>query len=153
MSSMISTDEELENLSRNEIDELTSEVFKYLTGYLLKGHINPKFNADLNVLGAEQLNFSTALKIRFLLDAQVSSYLENLETLLRRIRTEVSREKEITAGQVRGHVDWRFTIQQWAQSGFKDKTKFAVNKPIKNYNIPENLILKKIVSILNSFIN
>jgi len=153
MSEVVIEEAELEKLSRKEIDELVLEVFKYLPVYLLEGKINRKFNADLNILGAEQLDFDTALKIRFLLDKQVSSYLHNLETLLRRIRTEVSREREIMKGQIRGHVDWRLTIQQWAQSGFKDKTNFVVSKPIKNYDIPENLILKKIVSILNNFIN
>lgn len=135
--------------SEKETEEMLSEVFFYLTGYLLQGSINPNFNINLNVFGAEALRFDTALKIRFLLDPKVLKYLQNLETLLRRIRTEVSRERQSTKGEVRGHIDWRQTIQKWAQSDFRDRTNYTISRPIKNYDIPENLVLKKTVSTLH----
>jgi hypothetical protein len=142
-----------QTFAEKQATELLSEVFYYLTGYLLEGQINPKLNVNLNVFGAEALNFATALKIRFLLDKDVSAYLQRLETMLRRVRTEVSRERDAVKGQVRGRIDWRLTFQQWAQSGLRERDTYIVSKPIKNYNIPENLVLKKTIATLKNLID
>jgi len=124
-----------------------------MISYLLQGKVNPDIIQGFDVSGAKALDFDTALKIRFLLDNEVEDFLKSLETYLRRIRTEVSREKELCKGEIRGLIDWKRTIQAWASSGFKDKTIWAVGKPVRNYDIPENLVLKKIVSILNGLMN
>lgn len=121
--------------------------------YLLGGFVNPVITRGFDIHGARALDFDTALKIRFLLDPEVREFLEELEKYLRRIRTEVSREKDLVKGQVRGRIDWPRTIQVWASAGFKDRTTLAISRPIKNYDIPENLVLKKIVTILNEFMN
>jgi hypothetical protein len=72
---------------------------------------------------------------------------------LRRVRTEVSRERDAVKGQVRGRIDWRLTFQQWAQSGLRERDTYIVSKPIKNYNIPENLVLKKTIATLKNLID
>lgn len=111
--------------------------------------MNPIITRGFDIHGARTLDFDTALKIRFLLDPEVKDFLAELEKHLRRIRTEVSREKDMMKGEVRGRVDWAKTIQVWASTAFLDRTTLATSRPIRDYNIPENLVLKKIITILN----
>ena len=134
-----------------EKEKLIGPVIEYMLAYLLGGFVNPKVISGFNVDGVTGLDLKTALKIRFLLDEKTEEFLNELQHYLRRIRTEVSRETTLVKGEAKGHIDWRGTIQKWASSGFKDKTLFNVSVPIKNYNIPENLVLKKTISILDSF--
>jgi len=147
------TVEKGESFRKKEIERLIEPIIEYMVSYLLEGFVNSNITQGFDISGAKALNFHTALKIRFLLDGEVKDFLKMLETYLRRIRTEVSREKDLRKGEVRGHIDWRRTIQTWASSGFKDKTVLAISKPVRNYDIPENLILKKIVSLLNNLMN
>ena len=121
--------------------------------YLLGGFVNPVITRGFDIHGARALDFDTALKIRFLLDPEVREFLKELEKYLRRIRIEVSREKDLVKGEVRGRIDWARTIQVWASTGFQDRTTLAISRPIRNYDIPENLVLKKTVTILNEFMN
>jgi hypothetical protein len=133
--------------------ELFKLVMKYMVSYLLEGFVNPDITKGFNIDGEKALNFNTALKIRFLLDEEIRGFLKRLGTYLRSIRTELSREMDIRKGEVRGRIDWRRTIQAWTSSIFQDKTTLVINKPIRNYDIPENLVLKKIVMLLSELIS
>lgn len=139
-----SEDDQYSKYHKREVEMLVESIIKYMTAYLLNGFVDSNITKGFDVSGAKALDFPTALKIRFLLDEEVAAFLKILETYLRRTKTEVSREKDLSKGEVRGHIDWGRTFQTWATSGYKDKTVFAIDKPIKNYDIPENLILKKL---------
>jgi hypothetical protein len=139
--------------SEEEKKEVLRFVVEYMIAYLLEGFVDPNVTSGFDVEGAKALNFNTALKIRFLLESETKRFLEEVPTYLRRIRTEVSREKSLAKGEAKGHIDWSKTIQTWASSGFKDKTILNIDRSVKNYDIPENLILKKAITILSEFMN
>jgi len=124
-----------------------------MTSYLLAGRVNPDITKGIDFKFSRSLNLFTALKIRFLLHPEVKDFLKILRSHLVRIRTEVSRERSFSKGEVRGHVDWNRTLQIWASSAFIDKTTLAISRPVKNYDIPENLILKKIITIMKNFMD
>ena len=132
---------------------LVNQVIEYMVAYLLSGSVDPSVTKGLSIEGTKSLNFNTALKIRFLLDKDVKTFLREIETYLRKVRTEVTRERDSAKGEIRGHVDWKSTIQSWAASGFRDKTSLIVSKPVRDYDIPENLIFKKTVSLLLDLMN
>ncbi len=141
-------------IKEDTFEHLVIPIIDFMVSYLLKGtFVNPNITKGLNISGSTALNFNTALKIRFLLNDDVRKYLKNLEVFLRRIRTEVSREKDIVKGEVRGHIDWRRTVQIWASKQFKDKSLLALSRPFKNYDIPENIILKKMITIFQNFMS
>ena len=136
-----------------EKEALLAPIFEYMVAYLLGGYVNPEITTGYNVDDATGLNLDTALKIRFLLDEATEEFLRKIKVCLRGIRTEVSSEKNRIRGAAKGQIDWKRTIQTWASSRFIDKTLLHVSRPVKNYDIPENLVLKKTISILNNFMN
>jgi len=124
-----------------------------MTSYLLSGRVNADITKGIDFRFSRSLNLFTALKIRFLLHQEVREFLRILRSHLVRIRTEVSRERNLSKGEVRGHIDWKRTMQIWASTAFHDKTTLATSRPVKNYDIPENLILKKTVTIMKDFMD
>lgn len=133
---------------------MVSGVREELITYLRNGTINQRTVAqrlditDLNIESLDRLK-----RIHFCLSDDVVRFIKHLPERLRRVKTANQREREITRGEVRGGIDWPATtrLRYADQSG--DRTKFACKTPYTEYDIDENLVLKKLLSTIHSTVD
>ena len=82
----------------------------------------------------------------------VIDFIENLSNRLRRIKTTVNKETELLDGEVRGRINWMNTISERCKRNPKEKFIFVCEKKEKDYNIAENLVLKRLLQIIHNII-
>jgi len=137
-------------MSRTPKGKLIGPVATQLANFLRNGTINPGFlEEQLKFKGVERLqDLETILKIHFVLSDQVVEFIEQLPRRVRRIKTESKKEVIKRRGEVRGKINWDKTLRQ--QTSSQDDSLFVCQNPSKNYNVPENLVLKKVLAEIYS---
>lgn len=140
-------------------EELLDEIAADLNVYLMSGNIydltsfSKKIDPSLNIDNIEKL-----LRIHFVLTQSTDSnvgvidFIERLSQRLRRVKTTVRREPENLEGEVRGKVRWKDTIMQRCNRNPEDYTLFVCDRSERNYDIPENLVLKSLLQIVHKTI-
>ncbi len=98
---------------------------------------------DRDIQDLEQL-----LRIRFVLSDPVQEYLESLHDNLRRVRTETSVQRTESRGEIRGSIDWGQTIRKRYAENPADESRFVLRTTETEYQLPENVLLKKLLSII-----
>jgi len=88
------------------------------------------------------------LRMRFILKGEVIEFIETLPERVTRIKTTIRKDPERTKGVIKGKIDWQRTIKSRFTQNPKDKTHFYVDLIERNYNIPENIVLKEMLSII-----
>ncbi|KYH24036.1 hypothetical protein HAPAU_41150 [Halalkalicoccus paucihalophilus] len=131
--------------------ELVKGVQEELVTYLRNGTVNERAVAqalDITDLEIEDLN--RLKRIHFCLSDDVVEFVEALQERLRRIQTANQRDREVTHGEVRGAIDWPATTRLRYGEAAGDRTRFACKTPNTEYDIDENLVLKKLLWIVHS---
>ena len=128
--------------------EMVDSVATNMLNYLKNGEINPGFiEKKLEFNGIDRIqDLESILKIHFVLSKEVVDYLEKLPRRVRRIKTESKKQIVSRRGEVQGKVNWNKTISSQTQQN--NRSIFICQNPSKNYNVPENLVLKKLLSII-----
>ena len=137
------------------LDEIANDFNQFLkqgvldtTSFARKSH--PNLNID---------NIRKLLRIHFILtqsdDPEATGVLDFVRELphrLRRIKTAVSHNKNRFEGEVRGRICWKSTIDMRCTEMPKDKINFICQERERNFNIPENLVLKKLLQIIGEIL-
>jgi len=136
-------------------EKLLGEIADDFCQFLRQGQINvhsftEKSQPNLNIDDVRKL-----LRIHFVLTKSddpenpgVIDFLEKLPHRIRRIKTTVSHTKNRFEGEVRGRVCWKSTFNMRFCEMPMDKTTYICTQREKNFDIPENLILKKLLRII-----
>jgi hypothetical protein len=133
---------------------LVDGVQEELITYLRNGTINQRaLTQHLDITDLNIENLDRLKRIHFCLSDEVVDFVTELQGRLRRVKTANQREREVTRGEVRGGIDWPATtrLRYADQSG--DRTKFACKTPYTEYNIDENLVLKKLLWTIHSTVS
>ena len=138
-------------------NRLLEEITDDLNQFLKQGNLtsfSKKIDPNLNIDRIEKL-----LRIHFVLTSKddsnefgVIDFIKQLPQRLRRIKTTVKQETEIFDGGVRGRINWNDTIKQRYNQDPNGKTLFVCDKREKNYNIPENIVLKSLLQIVHKIV-
>ena len=137
-------------MSRTPKEKLVKPVATELSTYLKDGTINPEFiEEQIQFKGIDKIqDLETIFKIHFVLSDEVVNFIKQLPRRVRRIKTERQKEVVQRRGEVRGKIDWSKTTRE--QASTQDSSIFVCQNPSKNYDVPENLVLKKLLSIIYS---
>jgi len=136
-------------MSSSEADSLVDEIVEDLTPYLNGGSISrAELNRDLEYEGLDIDNFDRLKDIHFALSKPVVEFVEDLPYRLRRISTEHGRVKSEVKGEIQGSVDWERTFKRRYEQNLDDRTLFICNTPVSEYDLPANLVLRKLVKIV-----
>lgn len=137
--------------------QIINEIANKLPIYLLDGNLTSftdGFDPDLNINNIEKL-----LRIHFILtekinedDVGVVDFIRKLALRLRRIKTIANPKKDVINGEIKGRVNWRHTIKLRNNYYPTGSTLFVCERRERNYDIPENLVLKKILQIIYNII-
>lgn len=141
-------------MSRTPAATLRETVATELITYLGAGTLNTAQLAqsidyrDQNIASLDDLK-----RLRFVLHDPVIEYLEQVPEWLRRIKTDHREEAQHVRGEIRGRIDWPKTTQLRSQTGFTDPTQFVITSPTVQYDLPENRVVKKLLSDIVSTIS
>lgn len=139
-------------------EELLEEIGDDFNTYLKKGilDIGPfsdKIEPNLNIDNLEDL-----LKIHFILTRKrdqepgVIDFIQELPQKIRKIKTTITHENRLLEGEVKGRIDWQRTIKTRNSTGCSNETLFVCKQTKKNYEIKENLVLKKLLMVIHEIV-
>ncbi|MFW6226305.1 MAG: hypothetical protein ACOC3V_05050 [bacterium] len=131
-------------------EEMLEEISDELIVYLKQGSI--KINSFLKKLDLNINNLEQLLRIHFLLKPKVKDFIEELPYLIRNIKTSTQKNNREVNGEIRGRIDWQATIAHRSKSNFTDKNRFVCQQVDKDFNIKENLVLKKFLNIIDGIL-
>lgn len=105
-------------------------------------------------------DLETLLRIHFVLtdaadgdqDVGVLDFVRKLEDRIRQMKTTTTPELVQRQGEVRGHIDWQQTVKDRSRTGRLDEPIFVSRQPEEHYNIEENLVLKRLLSIIREIV-
>jgi hypothetical protein len=148
-------------MAKTPHDELLTAVADDFHTYLRRGvrceRVIDSAHPDLDID-----DIQTLLRIHFVLteasdddtdSVGVVDFVRTLETRIRRMKTTTSRETTERRGEVRGHIDWQQTTKARSRSGRLDEPIFVSNQPQEHYDIDENLVLKRLLSVIYDIIH
>lgn len=138
---------------------LIQDIVEDFSSFLKEGDkinfssIYQKIYPSLEITDIEKL-----LRIHFILtDSEnpdnpgVIPFVKQLPDRIKRIKTTVIQKTEKYEGEVKGRIKWNETIRSRYNSN-SGISPFICDRIERDYDIPENLILKKIISIIHNII-
>lgn len=147
-------------MAKTPKDEVMEAIADRFHTYLRRGvrceQVIGAAHPDLNID-----NIETLLRIHFVLTESddgsdsvgVIDFVRELEYRIRHMKTSTSRKTIERRGEVRGHIDWQQTIKARSRSGHLAEPIFVSNQPEEHYDINENLVLKRLLSVIYDIIN
>lgn len=137
-------------MSKLAVDRLVEEVQDELVTFLQSGTIAEKdVVSTLDFTDLKIDDFARLKRIHFALSDPVVDFVEKLPERIRSIKTANQRERVHTRGEVRGRIDWNRTTKLRHTDSYGDRTLFACESPYVEYNIPENLALKRLLWVVH----
>jgi len=136
-------------MNREElIDNLTGSIL----GYIYKSGVFPNKKIS-RILKPKELaerfdEFENLIDLHFILRKDVVTFVSELPNHLRSIKTQTKNISKTTRGMTEGNINWGKTIKRRYSRNPKDNTLFVCDNRTENYDIPENLVLKKLLSII-----
>lgn len=139
-------------------EELLSEVADDFHTYLRRGvrfdQVIGSAHEDLDIDDIE-----TLLRVHFVLteanedgEVGVIDFMRQLEDRVRQIKTSTAPQSREYRGEVRGHIDWQGTVKSRAREGRLDEPVFVCSEPEEHYNIDENLVLKRLLTVIHEIV-
>lgn len=133
-------------------DELLGRLTQDIFAYVMQG----SFPEDelARSLKPEQLDerfeeYELLLDLHFILQADVVDFVRDLPTQLRRVRTETETTSRVRRGTVDGRINWGETIKLRQSEHPRDASIFVCENRAESYDIPENIVLKRLISVIH----
>jgi hypothetical protein len=129
------------------IESLTSDVL----AYVMQGSFpDQHFAREIKPEGLDERfnEFEKLIRLHFLLQPDVVGFVEDLPANLRSIKTQTKNVSQISRGTVDGRIDWGATVQERYSRNPGNKALFVCEHRSESYDIDENLVLKKLLSLI-----
>ncbi|ELZ14320.1 hypothetical protein C479_00390 [Halovivax asiaticus JCM 14624] len=129
------------------LERLTEDIF----AYVMRGSFPERELA--RSLKPEQLDdrfeeYELLLDLHFILQDDVVEFVRRLPEHLRSLRTETRTVSRTRHGTVDGRINWGATVKQRYSQHPHDNSIFVCDNRSETYDIPENIVLKKLISII-----
>jgi len=139
-------------MNRNELlDQLTEDIL----AHVMRGSFPERELAQS--IKPEQLDdrfeeYELLLDLHFILKSDVVSFVRDLSKHLRSIRTETQTTSRTRRGTVDGRINWGATIKKRYSEHPRDASIFVCDNRSVDYDIPENIVLKRLISVIHTTI-
>lgn len=135
-------------MNREELlDRLTEDILAYamegsfpqreLARNLKPDHLDERFE-----------EYALLRDLHFILQKDVVSFVEELSGRLRNIRTETQTVSRTRRGTVDGQINWGATVKARYSTNPDDRSLFICENRSVDYDIPENIVLKRLLSVI-----
>lgn len=135
-----------------DIETVKAEVSELAFGYLMAGQLSKDWLGDQVVpdgLPERYRQYDALVDLHVTIHPEVASFVQNLRPKLRGVKTETRREKHRSRDEIEGRIDWPETRRRRNHEAPGDQTLFVTDRRTEAYDIPENLVLKKLLSIVH----
>lgn len=137
------------------LDAIADDFHTYLRKGVRFDRVIGSAHADLDIDDIE-----TLLRVHFVLtDAEeddskvgVLDFMRRLEDRIRRMKTTTSPESFEYRGEIRGQIDWQGTVKTRVRAGQLNEPIFVCTQPEEHYDIDENLVLKRLLTIIHDIV-
>jgi hypothetical protein len=129
------------------LDRLTEDIL----AYAMQGDFPEQELA--RSLKPEQLDerfeeYQLLRDLHFVLKQDVVDFVRELPGRLRSIRTETESVSRTSRGAVEGRINWGATVKTRYSRNPTDRSLFVCDNRSIDYDIPENLVLKRLVAVI-----
>jgi hypothetical protein len=135
-------------MDRSEIlEQLTQDVLAYV---MRGGFPESAVARSIKPEGLDErfAEYETLLDLHFVLKDDVVAFVRELDARLRSVRTETERVSRTRRGTVDGRIDWAATTKRRYSGNPSDRALFVCENRSEDYDIPENVVLKRLLSVV-----
>ncbi len=135
-------------MNREEIiDALTQDILAYvMNGSFPKRELAKSIKPE--ALDERFEDYELLLDLHFILKPDVVKFVEKLTQRLRNLRTETKMVSSTQRGGIDGHINWGSTIKARYATNPHDGSLFVTENRSEDYDIHENIVLKRLLSII-----
>lgn len=131
------------------LDELTQDILSYV----MQGSISKEVVASgIKPEGLDERfeEYELLVDLHFVLREDVVEFVRRLPDHLRELETSTRTRSRTTRGTIQGRVNWQQTVQRRLAESPGDRSLFVCDTRSENYDTDENLVLKRLLSIIYS---
>lgn len=134
------------------IEQLSEDILTYVMhGSFPDEHLATEIKPD--ALDERFYDYEMLVRLHFILDPDVVSFVESLPSRLRSIKTRTKRVSNESRGGLGGRIDWSETIKRRYSHNPSDTSLFVCENRSENYDIDENVVLKRLLALIYSTID
>ncbi|WP_254536307.1 hypothetical protein [Halomarina litorea] len=133
-------------------DELLGELTQDVFAYVMHGTFSERrFVGEIRPsgLGERFEDFESLVRLHFVLRPEVVDFVEQLPRRIRSVKTQTEDSRSRQRGHASGRVDWSATVRERYSRAPGDKSLFVCENRTENYDVPENIVLKRILSLVH----
>ena len=134
------------------IEQLSEDILTYVMhGSFPDEHLAAEVKPD--ALDERFYEYEMLIRLHFILHPDVVSFVESLPSRLRSIKTRTKRVSNESRGGLGGRIDWSETIKRRYSRNPSDASLFVCENRSENYDIDENVVLKRLLALIYSTID
>ena len=134
-----------------EKNELLDHVAEDIFSYVMQGNFPEESIASSlkpKDLDDRFEDYERLMDFHFVLRDEIVDLVKNLDSELRSVKTETEKESRISNGSVDGRINWSSTVKERYSRNPNNSALFVVDNSTQDYSIDENVVLKKLLSII-----
>lgn len=133
------------------IEQLSEDILAYVMhGSFPSEHVATEIKPD--ALDERFYEYEMLIRLHFILDPDVVSFVESLPSRLRSVKTQTKRVSNDSRGGLDGRINWTETIKRRYSRNPSDTSLFVCENRSENYDIDENVVLKRLLALIHSTI-
>lgn len=129
------------------IDGLTEDI----VSYVMHGEFpEDQLAADLKHEGLDERfeDYELLMDLHFILKPEVVEFVQRLPERIRSVKTQTKNVSKTSRGTVEGRINWSSTIKERYSGNPGDNSLFVTDNRTEHYDIDENIVLKKLLSVI-----
>lgn len=135
-------------MDRQELlDRLTQDVLAYV---MHGGFSEDRLASEIKPAQLDERfdDYESLIRLHFVLRPDVVDFVESLPRRLRSVKTQMENTTRTSRGRVDGRIDWSATIRKRHSTNPRDTSLFVCQNRSESYDIDENVVLKKLLSVI-----
>lgn len=132
-------------------DDLLDRLTEDILAYVMNGAFPEREFANVikpDALDERFSEYELLLDLHFILTPEVIQFVEELPRNVRTLKTETESVSRTTRGAIDGKIDWAGTIKQRYTQTPSDRSLFVCDNRTEDYDTAENLVFKRVISII-----
>lgn len=134
-----------------ETSELIEQLTEDILSYVMHGEFpEDELASDLKHDELDQRfdDYELLMDLHFILKSDLTKFVDKLPHQIRSIKTQTKNVSNKRRGTIEGRINWSSTIKERYSGNPGDNSLFVTDNRTEHYNIDENIVLKKLISII-----
>lgn len=132
-------------------DELLEQLSQDILAYVMHGTFPERHIAQEiapSELDDRFHDYEMLVRLHFILRPDVVDFVAKLPARLRSVKTQTVNVAKTTRGSIDGKINWSATYRERHSRNPRDSSLFVCENRTENYDIDENLVLKRLLAIV-----